>query len=284
MKRFLFLLLCTVLLLCGCTSEVQTPTEKKDENIVTDEMFTDVDGEYVPVHNNVDLSSLVPSYFYEDESGRMLYKDESVNILTGIDVSNHQNDINWAAVSDDGIDYVMLRIGYRGWGSKGIMGIDERLEANYEGAKNAGLAVGGYFYSQATTPEEAREEALFLLDAVKDMEFDFPIAYDWEYVDNEENARTNGMTGEEITKCAKAFCEEIEKAGRSVMIYFNCEIGYYEYDLEILKGYDFWLAEYNSYPTFLYKYTMWQYTKTGRVNGIEGDVDLNISVVDYSDA
>lgn len=175
----------------------------------------------------------------------------------------------------------MLRVGYRGYGQKGIMGKDDKFDSNYEGAKKAGLKVGAYFFSQATNESEAREEADFVLDAVRDCPLDYPIAYDWEFVDNDE-ARTNGMTSEDITVCAKAFCEAIKSAGKVPVIYFNCETGYFNYDLPQVKDYDFWLAEYYDTPSFYYNYKMWQYSKTGSVDGISGDVDMNISIVDFS--
>ena len=109
--------------------------------------------------------------------------------------------------------------------------------------------IGVYFYSQAVNTQEAVEEAQFVLEALGDLELSYPVAYDWEYVDAEE-ARTKDMTSEQITECAKAFCEEIEKAGRRAIVYFNCEIGYFEFDLKALESYDFWLAEYEKYPSF----------------------------------
>ena len=96
-----------------------------------------------------------------------------------------------------------------------------------------------------------------------------------EYVDNPD-ARTADMSSQQITECAANFCDEIEKSGREVMIYFNREIGYFEYDLAGISGYDFWLAEYCEYPTFIYKFNMWQYTDSGTVNGINSSVDMNI--------
>ena len=195
--------------------------------------------------------------------------------MTGIDVSVFQGDINWEEVAADGIDFVILRIGYRGYGSKGIMGIDDNFYVNYDGAVKAGLKVGAYFYSQAVNAEEAREEAQFVLSALGDRVLEFPIVYDWEYVDNDV-ARTKDMTSAQITECAVNFCDEIEKSGRDVMIYFNREIGYFEYDLAKISDYAFWLAEYCEYPTFIYKFDMWQYTDSGSVNGIDTKVDINI--------
>lgn len=243
---------------------------------------TDINGDLVPAIDDVEESPLDPMLFSVDENGRMTYADSSQLLLSGIDVSVFQGDIDWNAVKSDGIDFVMLRAGFRGYGSKGIMQADEKFEENYEGAANAGLKVGVYFYSQALNSEEAVEEARFLLEILDGKTLSFPVAYDWEYVDNDD-ARTKDMTSEKITECAKAFCDEIRANGYQAVVYLNCELGYFEYDLKILENYDFWLAEYNHYPSFLYEYKIWQYSTKGEVAGIDGNVDMNISVVDYSD-
>ena len=271
MKRILLLMLSLALILTGCSFVLGTEptTEYKSP------YATDVHGEFVPLHEDVDESALDPMLFYLDDNMRMQYADASKSTMTGIDVSVFQGNINWEAVAADGIDFVILRIGYRGYGSKGIMGIDDNFYKNYDGAAGAGLKVGVYFYSQAVNAAEAREEAQFVLNALGDRYLDFPVVYDWEYVDNAE-ARTADMTSAQITECAVNFCDEIRNAGRSVMIYFNREIGYFEYDLATISEYDFWLAEYCEYPTFIYKFDMWQYTDSGRVNGIDSDVDINI--------
>lgn len=271
MKKFIVLLSAALLILSACSfaPAEEATTEYKSP------YATDVNGDFVPRHEDVDESPLDPMLFYLDENSRMKYADSDRTTMTGIDVSVFQGDINWEEVAADGIDFVILRIGYRGYGSKGIMGIDDNFYVNYDGAVKAGLKVGAYFYSQAVNAEEAREEAQFVLSALGDRVLDFPIVYDWEYVDNDV-ARTKDMTSAQITECAVNFCDEIEKSGRDVMIYFNREIGYFEYDLAKISDYAFWLAEYCEYPTFIYKFDMWQYTDSGSVNGIDAKVDINI--------
>ena len=279
MKIKLISIFCLLLFMSGCAIFIhnETPTEEYKSPYATD-----VNGDYVPVHENVEESTLDPKLFYYDENGRMLYSDAEQLILTGIDVSVFQGDIDWESVAGDGIDFVMLRVGYRGYGAKGIMEVDANFLKNYHAAVNAGLDVGVYFYSQATNPTEAIEEANLVLDTIKELNITYPVAYDWEYVDNAV-ARTANMTGSEITECAKAFCDTVASAGYTSIIYFNCEIGYFEYDLALLTEYDFWLAEYGEYPSFLYDYKMWQYTADGRVDGINGSVDINISLIDYAE-
>lgn len=272
------LLVCTV---CAFGAYRVVKRLNSSPGITTETPVTDISGRIIPNHTDIAKSVLSPEFFVRDGKGRMTYSDSSVKTYTGIDVSVFQGDIDWDAVKNDGIDFVMLRVGYRGYGQKGIMGKDDKFDSNYEGAKKAGLKVGAYFFSQAANESEAREEAAFVLDAVRDCPLDYPIAYDWEFVDNDE-ARTNGMTSEDITVCAKAFCEAIKSAGKVPVIYFNCETGYFNYDLPQVKDYDFWLAEYYDTPSFYYNYKMWQYSKTGSVDGISGDVDMNISIVDFS--
>lgn len=272
------LLVCTV---CAFGAYRVVKRLNSSTGITTEPPVTDISGRIIPNHTDIAKSVLSPEFFVRDGNGRMTYSDPAVKTYTGIDVSVFQGDIDWDAVKNDGIDFVMLRVGYRGYGQKGIMGKDDKFDSNYEGAKKAGLKVGAYFFSQATNENEAREEAAFVLDAVRDCPLDYPIAYDWEFVDNGE-ARTNGMTSEDITVCAKAFCEAIKSAGKVPVIYFNCETGYFNYDLPQVKDYGFWLAEYYDTPSFYYNYKMWQYSKTGSVDGISGDVDMNISIVDFS--
>lgn len=253
------------------------------ENETTELRVTDVNGRVIPNHTDVEKSVLSPEYFSRDERGRVTYSDPAVSIYTGVDVSVFQGDVDWEAVKNDGIDFVMLRVGYRGYGANGIMGEDANFHKNYEGAKKAGLKVGVYFFSQALNETEATEEANFVLDAVKDYPLDYPIAFDWEFVQNDE-ARTNDMTSESITLCAKAFCETVSQAGYIPVIYFSRETGYFSYDLTLVKDIGFWLAEYNESPSFYYNYKMWQYSKSGTVDGIDGAVDMNISIVDFSDS
>ncbi len=277
MKKIIFLITVFVMVFTSC--------EIIEDALTTTDYIspyaTNVNGELVPKHENVEECSLEPSKFIKDEKGRMKYIDDNVKIIHGIDVSVFQGDINWSEVKNDGIDFVMLRLGYRGYGSKGIMQIDDNFYKNYDEAKTAGLDIGVYFYSQALNAAEAEEEAQFVLDTLEGRALDYPIAYDWEYVDNND-ARTKNMTSAEITACAKAFCDYINSRNEQAIIYFNCELGYFEYDLSVLNMYDFWLAEYYEYPTFLYDYKMWQYTSSGHVKGIDSAVDINISLVDYS--
>ena len=191
--------------------------------------------------------------------------------MLGVDVSYWQYDIAWPLVKAAGIDFAMIRLAWRG-STEGGMDEDSYARINYQGAKDAGLKVGGYFFSQAITPEEAVEEAQFVLKMAEEMEFDMPIVFDWE----QTGGRTAGMDPRTLTDCTKAFCQTIEEGGLEAMVYFNVQYACYGMYLEELTDYQFWLAMYNSKMDFPYRIDMWQHTDHGSVPGIEGDVDLNI--------
>lgn len=190
----------------------------------------------------------------------------------GIDVSKYQGSIEWEQVKEAGFTFVMIRVGYRGYGQAGTMRPDEMAQSHYKGAKEAGLEIGAYFFSQATNEEEAREEALYALELTKDWELDFPIVFDWEYIS--ETARTAEVDADTLTACAMAFCQEISDAGRKTMIYVSPWFG--NLHLDQLAEYPQWIALYKDQMDYKYHFDMWQYTCTGSVPGVQGDVDINI--------
>lgn len=219
--------------------------------------------------------------FYTNKNGFIEYKHDGKNISTvGIDVSYAQGDIDWAKVKKAGVDFAMIRCGGRGYGTKGILYTDEKFKQNIEGATSAGIKVGVYFYSQAITAKEAKEEADYTLKLIKDYNIQYPVAYDWEHYENEE-ARTDELDRETLTNCAKAYCSEIEKSGYTPVIYANRSLLYYEYDLAKINNYEVWLASYEDLPDYYYEFGMWQYSTDGTINGIEGTVDLNVCMYKY---
>ncbi len=197
----------------------------------------------------------------------------------GIDVSSFQGVIDWQRVRDDGIEFVIIRLGYRGYGTGRIM-LDDYFEANIQGALDAGLDVGVYFFSQAVSEEEAVEEAQFVLEHIRNYRLTYPIIYDAEEIPS-DTARTDGLTVHQLTDNAIAFCEYVEAAGYSSMIYSNKRWLLTKLDLERLTDYDVWFAGYINIPEYPYDFKMWQYTESGKVDGIEGNVDMNISFMDY---
>ena len=199
--------------------------------------------------------------------------DPAEEARVGIDISEHQQSVDWELVKAAGIDFVMIRIGYRGY-TQGRLYIDSRFDQHIRGAQKAGLDVGVYFFSQAITPSEARQEARFLLMVLNWRRLDLGIAYDWEFVNSQ--ARTAGMDGRTMTDCALAFCETIAAAGQTPLVYFNQYQADNYYILDDLTQYDFWFAKYADEMTCPYPVKMWQYTESGTVPGIAGPVDMNL--------
>ncbi len=215
-----------------------------------------------------------PSLFSTDERGRITYLDPAYDCLTGIDVSEHQYDIDWRQVAADGIDFAIIRAGYRGYTSGGLHE-DKYFQANMNGAAAAGIPVGVYFFSQATSAREAREEAAFVLDLIEDYEVTMPVIFDMEILSRDY--RTYDMSRRTLYRCTQAFCDAVAEAGYEPMIYMTQYLGYQKYTLRELTDYGFWFAEYYvNYPSFAYDFELWQYSDTGSVNGVEGNVDLDL--------
>lgn len=234
------------------------------------------------VYADVDESLPKNSYNWEnlvrEENKRIRYLDDGAKV--GIDVSKYQGEIDWEKVKADGIDYAILRLGYRGYGT-GKMVLDETYEDNLENAEKAGMDIGVYYFTQAITPEEAVEEAEMVLEYIKGHRILYPVIVDIEDVPSGE-ARTAGLTRDEITEILIAFCERIKQEGYTPMIYANTKWLVSKMDLARLTDYDKWLAQYYRTPFFPYEFHMWQYSSTGTVDGIEGNVDLNICFRDYT--
>lgn len=249
MRRFLLLLTTLACLLAGCGFGSTDPTLPPPE----DNPYTAADFEYQGDY----LTCLAgPS-------------------RVGIDVSAHQGSIDWAAVAADGIEFAMVRVGYRGYG-QGEINEDAYARANLEGALAAGLEVGVYFFSQAISTQEAAREAAWVVSFIEGCEISMPVVFDWEHVSNPE-ARTAGVTDQALlTACAQTFLEVVEAAGYRPMVYFNNFQSEALLDLRVLRDRDFWLALYDQPMTFPYRIRMWQYTDQGTVDGITGNVDLNL--------
>ncbi len=261
----LCLLLClAVLLVCSSDSSLGRWSYYTPETV-------EFNGQEIEIDSSLERSALEEDSFSQEEDGTLTYSGEA---LYGIDLSAHQGEVDWAAVAASGVDFVMLRAGYRGY-STGGLAEDSRFAENLTGALEAGIQVGVYFFSQAVTAEEAEEEAAFVLALLDGQALDLPIAYDWEYI-TYDDARTDGLDAETVTACAAAFCAAIEDAGYDAMVYCNGELGYLNYDLSALEGYEVWYAEYADSPGFAYAIAMWQYSNSGTVNGIDGDVDLDL--------
>jgi len=208
--------------------------------------------------------------FYTDENGYLSCL--ATPSVLGIDVSFWQGEIDWAQVKEAGVEFAMIRAGCR-YSGKGDLDIDDYAQANYQGATDAGIKVGAYFFSQATSTEEAVEEAEYLLEIIRDWQVDMPIVFDWEFDPEGRTAKTDGRT---ITDCTKSFCDRIAQAGYTPMIYFGKSHSLDTLYLRELTDYGFWLAYYDTVLNYPYKIDMWQYTDAGSISGIHGKVDINL--------
>ncbi len=253
------------------TTPTPTPTPDKPFDPKTQFKYGNKVIDIVP---DVPKSPYNAELFYQQD-GRTYYNSSKYRYETGIDVSSYQGNIDWNKVKADGIDFAIIRIGGRGWGSAGDFYEDSHYRQNIEGAKQAGLKVGAYIFSQAITEAEAIEEANYVLQRIRGYNLDYPIVFDWEVVNNPD-ARTNNLDPKILSKAAIAFCETVKKEGYHPMVYFNAPCAYERYDLSMVKDYDFWYAQYYTKPNFYYTYKMWQYSSTGTVNGIAGKVDMNL--------
>ena len=234
------------------------------------------DEEIIEEDPTVDFSKV------ESISGKYYYEDEHFTSMFGIDVSEFQKEIDWDKVSNDSVEFAYIRMGRRG-ATTGELYIDDRFEENYKGAKDNGIKVGVYFFSQALDEKEAREEAQFVIENIKDKELDLPVVYDCEEVFLEEGLvpRIVLLSKTEITTNAIAFMEEMKKNDYDVMAYTYPYWLQNFYDLARLADYKIWFAQYDfGYPEIDHFVDIWQYSKNGTINGIEGDVDLDIMFIE----
>lgn len=249
--------------------------------LLKDETFGQI---WLPVLEEVKRSSHPLDLLKQEGQWMHSYNtDGSRNAATGIDISSHNTVTDWEAVKADGIEFVMLRVGYRTYGG-GIVKEDEKFSTYYKDAKAAGLKVGAYFFSQAVTEEEAIEEARLTAKKLKGCELDYPVVFDWEiiYDSGDDGARTDNVPVDSLTDLTLAYCQHIKEFGYEPMIYQGKRCALLKYDLPRLQGIPFWLAEYGDGPTYIYEYDMWQYSCKGTVAGIEGKVDLDLSFRDFS--
>lgn len=218
---------------------------------------------------------------HTDEGFLEYYENGELISHKGIDVSRYQERIDWAKVAKEDVEYAFIRLGIRGY-TEGEIVEDDTFQYNINGALNNGIAAGVYFFTQAVSVEEAQEEARFVLDALEPYAITYPVVLDVEAVAS-KNARTAELTKEERTQYCIAFCEMIKQAGYTPMIYGNLKTFMLMLDLEQLEEYDKWFAYYDTAFYFPYQFKVWQYTDTGSIAGIKGDVDINISFEDLSD-
>ena len=239
---------------------------------------------YIPINDKVAECSYDWDRLDTSDPNNWTYLDENGSKLSirGIDVSKYQGTIDWKKVAAAGVEFAIIRLGYRGM-NEGTLELDPVFEKNMEEAAAAGIKTGVYFFSQAITKEEAEEEADFVIRAVKKYNVTYPVIFDTERVAT-YNARANGLSYEDRTDMCITFCDRIAAAGYTPMIYANTKYMIMGINLERLEKYDKWFAVYSDKITFPYDFQMLQYSESGSIPGIKGNVDLDISFVDYSKA
>lgn len=271
--------------------ETPKPTAPVEQEKVENDPSTD--GKHTLVVNAkgeeewVLISPYLPKHEYDFtrlvcQSDLMKYYEDGKQVsYVGVDVSKAQDYIDFGKVRKAGINFVMIRVGARGYGT-GQLIVDEYFSENMKRATDAGLDVGVYFYSQAVTEEEAIEEANLVLENLGEYTVSYPVAFDMELVPN-DTARIDALSKSERTNITKAFLDTVEAAGYKTAIYGNKEWLIKEIDMSKLTAYDVWLAQAADIPDYPYKFSMWQYSTQGSIDGIAGPVNLNISFIDYAE-
>lgn len=215
------------------------------------------------------------------ENDKDIYNKLEVELVyenvKGIDVSSWQGEIDWEKVKATGIDFVMIRCGFRNLTNEEIL-VDKTFHYNIKEANRLGIPVGVYFYSTAINELEALEEATFVLNLIKDYDITYPVVYDFELFNDK---RTTGVSDRVINNNAIKFLDYIRAHGYTGMLYTNLHAINNHWDISKFEGYRIWFAQYIEEATYEGYYDMWQYSDRGKVDGIVGNVDLNEGYIAY---
>lgn len=303
MKKFLALLLCFAILagMTGCVGPGESPQKKEEEPPKPEDLkeitVTDVEAE---ANNSGSMWELMcrifPDYvIFKDDKGNFtkqkVNKELKLNeydwsslagTYKGIDVSKYQGEINWEKVKDAGIKYAIIRVGYRGY-TQGTFQEDPKFVENITGALENDIAVGAYIVTKALNAEEGREEAQYILEKIKPYKVTWPVVIDIEPSNNPDD-RTATLSASARTDAVVAFCDEIKKAGYVPMIYGGVGTFMKYLEFERLEGIEKWFCMYFNQPYLRYEFGIWQATDTGKVLGINGNVDIDYSIKDYGAA
>ena len=262
-------------------SECKKPATVADYNAngtyYTEPVYTGwqtIDGKvyyYTSNHQRVTGSQVISGITYNFGSDGALQQGSGKN---GIDVSSHQGNIDWASVKAAGINFAIIRVGYRG-SQTGALVEDSCFKKNIQGATANGINVGVYFFTQATTEAEAVEEASMALTLCSGYNLSYPIFVDTE--NGSGGARANGLDKGTRTACVAAFCKTIANGGRKAGVYASKSWYNNKIDASAFSNYFIWVAQYNTTCNYKGKYNMWQYSSKGSVPGIKGNVDVNIA-------
>lgn len=242
--------------------------------------YQDGSTEWVEINDKLAANSYDTAKFVYQNPQMKYYVNGKQASWFGVDISSKQGIVDFEKLKKAGVDFVMIKVGGRGYSSGNIV-LDSSYKDYMNGAKNAGLGIGVYFYSQAVDKDEVCEEAETLLELIKDYPVKYPVVFDMESVEG-DMARTDALDVSTRTELARIFLKTIKAEGYTPMLYGDKEWLVTKLDLEKLQDYDVWLSQEADTPDYPYEYTMWQYNKSGTVSGISRTAGLNISLVNYS--
>ena len=262
--------------------EEETKEDEEDTNHDTQTLITRADGteEWVELNENLAKNNYSKSRFVYKNPIMSYYLNGKEASWCGVDISSKQEGVDFKKLKKAGCDFVMIKVGGRGYSSGEIV-LDEKLKDYMTGAKNAGLDIGVYFFSQAITEDEVEEEVETLLEAIKDYSVKYPVVIQMQEIEG-DIARVDSLDMDSRTELTKLFLSEVEDAGYKPMLYGNKEWLVTKIDLEALAEYDVWLSQEADTPDYPYEFNMWQYEKTGKISGISEETGLNICFVDYA--
>ena len=278
MRRKLIAALTAALLLCGCGAEETPPPQETVDPYAGMVQVESGSGTQMWVKEYEDLArnplretAVKKGVPVIDENGQYY------EVRYGVDVSEHQGAIDWAALAAEDIGFAILRADYRGYGTEGRLVEDAYFGDNIRGAAENGLDIGVYFFSQAPSVEEAEEEADFLIGLLRSYapeKLALPVFFDWEKI-GYDTARTDDVTDEMMTECTVAFCERVREAGYTAGVYTFRFPAYFSYDLSRISDYPLWIGAVGDTPDFYYAFDIWQYSTEGRLAGVDGNIDLD---------
>lgn len=242
--------------------------------------YSNGDVEWVEINQYLDSSD----YDYTNlvyQKPLMKYYENNRNVsFAGVDLDKNNDYVDFNKLREAGIDYVMLRIGQRGYYT-GEISIDDYFYDNLQRAQGAGLDVGVYFWSSAISEEEAVAEAEFVITTLSENKITYPVVFCMEESDA-STSRTEDLTQMQRTNIAIAFMEKIKGAGYYPMLLGNKEYLILNYSIGSLTKYDIWLDQVADIPDYPYTFQMWRYTNSGTIDGVAGSANLNISFIDYT--
>jgi GH25 family lysozyme M1 (1,4-beta-N-acetylmuramidase) len=257
--------------------------EEEDDDYITSITVKHSDGTKEEVYLDDDIARSKYDYSnLKSKSPLMTYTvEDQVVSKCGVVINANLGEVDFAKLKKAGVDFVMIKIGARGYSSGNIV-MDANYEDNLAAAKKAGLDIGVYFSSQAVSKSEAREEADTVLDAIEKYSIKYPVAFMMQNV-TDDMARIEALETSERTQIAKAFMDRIANSGYTPVLYGDLEWLLTYLDMSSLSDYDVWYAQDSSKPDYPYQFTMWQYSSNSTVSGIDSKASMILSFKDYAE-